>query len=60
MRYICRGTIMQLHCNDKNYKPGKNEIITLMPRTYSYKNCPDCDKKRSTVCKDPNCGSQKR
>ena len=35
-------------------KPGKNEIVSHMPKWSSVKNWPDSDRKRTTVCKDPN------
>lgn len=38
-------------------KPGKNEIVRFMPVNLGrvIKNCPDCDRKRITACKDPAC-----
>jgi hypothetical protein len=42
-------------CYSKNDKPGKYETFSYMPRWSSIKSCPDCDTKRTTVCKDPNC-----
>ena len=42
-------------CFGKYDKPGKYEKISYMPSRATIKNCPDCDKKRTTVCKDPNC-----
>ena len=35
-------------------KPSKNEIVSHMPKWSSVKNWPDSDRKRTTVCKDPN------
>jgi hypothetical protein len=42
---------------DQQDKPGKNEIVYFMRTswTLAIKNCPDCDRKRTTVCKDPVC-----
>jgi hypothetical protein len=47
-------------CYSKNDKPGKYETISYMPRWATIKNCPDCDTKRTTVCKDPNCNKPKK
>lgn len=47
---------MQLiQCYSKTDKPGKDERPYVMPIRFSLRTCPDCDKKRTTVCKDPNC-----
>ena len=46
-------------CYIKNDKPGKYETYSYMPRWASIKNCPDCDTKRTTVCKDPNCNKKR-
>jgi hypothetical protein len=43
-------------CFSKLDKPGKDEKPSYLPQTYhSIRTCPDCDTKRTTVCKDPNC-----
>ena len=47
-------------CFSNQEKPGKDEKCFYMPKYINLKNCPDCDKKRSTACKDSNCGRQKR
>ena len=36
-------------CFGKYDKPGKYEKISYMPTRATIKNCPDCDKKRTTV-----------
>jgi len=37
-------------------KPGKNEVVRFMPTNLNrFKNCPDCDRKRISACKDPTC-----
>ena len=41
-------------------KPGKNEVPKSMINwTRVIKNCPDCDRKRSTLCQDPACNRAK-
>ena len=42
---------------DQQDKPGKNEIVYFMRNSWAsmIKDCPDCDRKRTTVCKDPAC-----
>jgi hypothetical protein len=40
-------------------KPGKNEIPKSMINWQRVRDCPDCDRKRTTVCKDPTCGRKK-
>lgn len=42
-------------CFSRNDKPGKDEKPYFMPRWSMIKNCPDCDTKRTGLCKDPNC-----
>ena len=42
------------HCSG-NDKPGKNEIPVFFRINASIKNCPDCDRKRSAACTDPQC-----
>ena len=41
-------------------KPSKYEVVSYMPRWSTIKNCPDCDTKRTTACKDPNCNKPKK
>jgi hypothetical protein len=37
-------------------KPGKNEVVKFMPTNLNrFKNCPDCDRKRISACRDPAC-----
>jgi len=38
-----------------NDKPGKYEQHYMLPKHFNIKTCPDCDTKRTTLCKDPNC-----
>jgi hypothetical protein len=47
---------------DQQDKPGKNEIVHFMRNnwTSAIKNCPDCDRKRTTVCRDPACQRTKQ
>ena len=41
-------------------KPGKNEIPQFMPvNIVRFKRCPDCDRKRITACRDPQCNQPK-
>jgi hypothetical protein len=45
---------------DSRDKPGKNEVVRFMPTNWiRIKDCPDCDRKRSTVCRDPACSRAK-
>ena len=55
--YMYRRILMQesTMCSSKNDKPGKYETVSYMPSRATIKNCPDCDTKRTTLCKDPNC-----
>ena len=42
-------------------KPGKNEVLRFMPVNLArFRNCPDCDRKRSSACQDPACNRAKR
>ena len=42
-------------------KPGKNEVVRFMPATWiRIKDCPDCDRKRITACRDPACNRVKK
>jgi len=47
---------------DQQDKPGKNEIAYFMRTSWAsvIKNCPDCDRKRITICKDPACRRPKQ
>ena len=36
-------------------KPGKYESTSYAPRWLNTNRCPDCDKKRISACKDPDC-----
>ena len=59
--YVCQGNTMQhaIKCDSQD-KPGKNEVVRFMPTMWiRVKDCPDCDRKRTTVCKDPTCGRRK-
>jgi hypothetical protein len=47
-------------CFGKQDKPGKYEKVSYMPTWSNIKNCPDCDKKRTTVCKDPSCNKTRK
>jgi hypothetical protein len=40
-------------------KPGKNEIPKSLIDWQRVKNFPDCDRKRSTVCRPPACNQAK-
>ena len=40
-------------------KPGKNEVVKFMPAN-RLRDCPDCDRKRITACKDPACNRAKK
>jgi hypothetical protein len=42
---------------DQQDKPGKNEIVHFMRNSWTsvIRDCPDCDRKRTTVCRDPVC-----
>jgi len=42
---------------DQQEKPGKNEIVYFMRANWpaTIRDCPDCDRKRTTVCQDPVC-----
>lgn len=43
-------------CFGKLDKPGKDEKSSYLRQSYrSVQLCPDCDKKRTSVCKDPKC-----
>jgi hypothetical protein len=43
-------------CYSKLEKPGKDEKSNYLQQAYrSVRICPDCDTKRTTQCKDPNC-----
>ena len=43
-------------CFSKLEKPGKDERpIQIRNWMYKDKYCAGCDRKRTTVCKDPNC-----
>jgi len=43
-------------CFGKLDKPGKDEKSSYLRQSYrSVQLCPDCDKKRTGVCKDPKC-----
>jgi len=45
---------------DSGEKPGKNEIPKSMINWVRViKDCPDCDRKRTTACKDPACSRRK-
>ena len=61
-RCICIGEITMQHaikCDSRD-KPGKNEVIRFMPVNLGrFRDCPDCDRKRITACKDPACGRRK-
>jgi len=42
-------------------KPGKNEIVRQpIDWTRIIRTCPDCDRKRTTACKDPTCNRTKK
>ena len=36
-------------------KPSKNETVTFLRLSNTISICADCDKKRISACKDPNC-----
>ena len=59
--YVCQGDRMQHAVKCEGWdKPGKNEIVKFMPMNLArFRNCPDCDRKRTTVCKDPACSRKK-
>jgi hypothetical protein len=38
-------------------KPSKYEKQPEIVRWSAIRNCPDCDKKRSSACKNPDCKS---
>ena len=40
-------------------KPGKNEILKQLINWAQIKKYPDCDRKRSTICKAPACSRKK-
>lgn len=46
-------------CWMREEKPGKNEIPQLVKSWMTSRNCPDCDKKRTTFCREPNCVRRK-
>lgn len=41
-------------------KPGKYEQPQFQPRWIKSAGCPDCDKKRISACKDPDCAKARR
>ena len=42
-------------------KPGKHEIIKQPIDWYKIvRTCPDCDRKRVSACKDPQCNRTKK
>ena len=43
-------------CFSNQEKPGKDELPLQMRNwMFTDKYCAECDRKRSTVCNDPNC-----
>jgi hypothetical protein len=56
-----KETLMKYNAKcDSWEKPGKNEMVKFMPVNFGrIKNCPDCDRKRISACKDPTCGRKK-
>ena len=51
--------MFKLLCSVKKTKSEKGEKDTIIYPRYTYNKCPDCDKKRTTVCKNLTCNSQK-
>ena len=46
---------------DSQDKPGKNEVVRFMPTMWiRIRDCPDCDRKRSSACQDPACNRAKK
>lgn len=45
-------------CYSGSEKPSKYEKETPIYRWSLRNNCPDCDKKRTSSCKNPNCKSK--
>lgn len=51
--------MLYTNCWSREEKPGKNDTVQLIKTWMIPRNCPDCDKKRTTFCKDPNCVRRK-
>ena len=47
------------HCFARDEKPGKNEVPQTIRVWMTARSCPNCDKKRTTTCQDPNCVRRK-